>query len=378
MAMKSRIWLALHGLVALLPVIGAVARAPDVPLYGSEVPPSLPALSALGWKDEQVQPAFQSWFETHIGFRGTMVRTDNAAQAIVIGEAKPAGVIVIGAERTLFLKDDLWYMGMRDLDLPVVDAKVGELAKRLASVERKLAARGKKLVVVISPSKTAVYPEAVPSGWRRERRADVANHAALSARLKEHGVPFADGHAMFAGLTGVERDRVFTRTGRHWTTLGACLVLREAMRGGAVAPSCAYEMAAADRREAVDFDLYRLMNVWRAESEVAMAPLLLERGKAEVTSATRRPRALFVGTSYMWMLAEVMRPFVDVPVAFYYNNMVYDVSETLRPIEPVDPASPRWAGYALERDLYVIEILETYSHGEQLPAFVETLDRRLD
>lgn len=53
----------------------------------------------------------------------------------------------------------------------------------------------------------------------------------------------------------------------------------------------------------------------------------------------------------MWMLVEVMRPLVEAPVAFYYNRMVYDGSETLRAVDPVDPASAPWSGCALDRDL---------------------------
>lgn len=152
--------------------------------------------------------------------------------------------------------------------------------------------------------------------------------------------------------------------------------LRDALAGSALAPSCAYELAAADRSKEseTDFDLYRLLNVWRVDRGAARVARMKED---EPRGASARPRALFIGTSFMWMLAELMRPHVEAPIAFYYNTSVYDVSEAFRLIEPVDSASPRWAGYALERDLYVLDINETYAHGHQILDFVETLDRRL-
>jgi len=381
--MKARIWILLHALVALLPVIGAVAQAPDVRLFGSEVPPALPQTWSLdAWRHEQLQPALQAWFEAHVGFRGVMVRTDNTVQAIAFRDSKPASVVLEGDEETLFINDDVHYMGTRSGDLPYVLSKVAALTERAAVVQRKLAARGKKLVIVIAPSKTAIYPEDVRPRWRRGKddRADLVVHEALREGLERNGVKFVDGHTLLGSWRGESRELVFTRSGRHWTTLGACLVLRQALLDGPITPACTYAMEPGDRQESTDFDLYRLRNVWRFERAPHLLPLLTERGKApeQAPGSAPRPRTLFIGSSFMWMLAEALRPLVESPRAFYYNQTVYDVSETLRPIEPVDADSPRWSGYVLDPDLYVLELLETYAHGEQMATFLETLDRRLD
>ena len=78
------------------------------------------------------------------------------------------------------------------------------------------------------------------------------------------------------------------------------------------------------------------------------------------------------------MLADVMRPFVDTPVAVFYNTNFYDASTPeRRRLAAVEPDSPSWTRYVLDRDLYVLEILETYAQGEHMITFVETLDRRL-
>jgi hypothetical protein len=293
-------------------------------------------------------------------------------------------VVVKGSDRTLFIKDDLWFLSRRPSELPPVLANIEELATHLASVQRKATTRGKTVVVVIAPSKTAVYPEAVPAGWLRSdgTRSDIAVHDALVASFARHGVAFADGHALLGGKQGAEREAVFARRGRHWTILGACLVLREALVHGPVTPTCAYELAPApwagstEWNGAVDSDLDRLLNVWRFASNTIYVPTLTEG--TDGLSRAQRPRTLFVGTSFIWMLTAVLRPFVAAPIAFYYNTTVYDAGEIPREIEPVDETSPRWPGYALERDLYVLDVPETYAHGEHLLKFVKTLDGRLD
>lgn len=221
---KTRFWLAAHALAVLVPVLGAVLGAPDVRLFGSEARPERPAVSVASWRQERAQAGLQAWFEASIGFRGAMVRTDNSLQAFVVGEAKPSVDVVIGDEQTLFIKDDLWYMSKRRRDFPYVLAKIEALALHAGSAQRKLAARGKRLLVLISPSKTFAYPEAVPAGWRRSGvRSDLEVHAALRAAFERHGVTFADAHALLEGKVGAERELLFGRSGRHWTKLASCL-----------------------------------------------------------------------------------------------------------------------------------------------------------
>lgn len=375
--MRTRLWIFLHALIAVVPAVGVFVHFPDVALFGSEVPPVLPSVTFTAWRSEQVQPALQAWFEAHIGFRGVMVRTDNSVQAAVLRE-KPLHSVVIGNDGTLLYADDVAYMGARREELPAVFARVDALTRALGSVSKKLKARGKELVVVIAPSKTAVYPESVPAGWRRAPgyRADVEVDTRLRAALERDGVPFADAHQLLSGRHGEERQRLFAATGRHWTQLGACVVLREVLPRGGVMPSCAYDMAPADVNVGDDFDLYRLQNLWRYEREVPVYPKLREEGAA--AGSPSLPRAVFAGTSFTWMLADVMRPFVSAPVAIFYNTNIYDVSEPARRLlAPANPDSPEWTGYVLDRDLYILEILETYAHGEHMISFVETLDRKL-
>ena len=380
--MRARLWLLLHALVVVIPTIAAIAHAPDVRLFGSEVPPALPSPSFEGWWHEKVQPAFQGWFEANIGFRGVMVRTDNTVQATLLRD-KPGTTVVIGNDGTLFYIDDVALMGTRPQELKTSLGRIDVLLRALGSVNRKLVARGKRLVVVIAPSKTVVYPEEVPARWRRSdgHRGDVEVHAALRAGLEREAIPFSDADALLSGKHGEERQLVFGATGRHWTELGACLVLRDALPEGPTRPSCAYEMRPADRDLDPDFDLYTLQNLWRFERSASLHPVLIDAPPASAPSAAGapRPRTLFVGTSFTWMLANVMRTLVDNPIALFYNTTFYDVSDvTRKPLATVDPATPEWARYVLDRDLYVVELLETYAHGEHMITFVQTLDRRLD
>jgi len=118
-----------------------------------------------------------------------------------------------------------------------------------------------------------------------------------------------------------------------------------------------------------DFDLFQLLDTWHPFLHRCLAPKLTT-GSPRIVPL----RALFVGTSFTFMLAEVARPFVRDGAFFYYNRTMYDMSKPMHPaIGPVDAHAPGWSAYALERDLYVLELFEGYLHAEYARDFLEQL-----
>ena len=377
---RARLWILVHAVVVLLPLVGMVVRGPwDVRLWGVELPPLLGTPSFASWWTERLQPQFQLWFEARIGLRAAMVRTDNTLQNFVFGDAKPGSYVVVGEQGMPFAGDDVRYLGTPRRDLPIITARVEALTALLASVHRKLAARGKALVVVISPSKSTIYPEYVPRRWRvpgPAERSDLAEYEALRAGLVRSGVPFGDGHAIFASAPVEERELLFAWGGRHWTSVGACRVLRGALASGPVTPTCEWRMMPADRSRHGDFDLLCLENLWGTDVGLTTVPIAGEPAPVRDPSVVR-PRLLLAGTSFMWMLADLLRPLVDKPVALFYNNTFFDLTAGRR-LSTADPKAADWAEYVLERDLYVIDLLETFAHHDEMRTFLTELDRRLE
>jgi len=216
MRMRPRLWMALHAFVVLLPVLGVVARAPDVQLFGVEIAGPPAEWSVAAWVNERFQPALQAAFESRVGLRGVMVRTDNSAQALLLGSEPATSAFVIGENGTVFYRDDLAHAARRPPEVAKVVARMEELTTHLGSIHRKLVARGKELVVVIAPGKGAIYPDDIPARWRRPgATADQVIHDALREQLERNGVLFGDGHAMLAGKHGEERELLFPHTARH-------------------------------------------------------------------------------------------------------------------------------------------------------------------
>ena len=373
---RPRVWIALHALVVLAPALAVLAHVPDVPLYGVEEH-SRPEWSLRAWRAETLQPALQAFFESHIGLRGFMVRTDSSAYA-AIGSETQQSIVIGGDAGTLYSRDSLVFMGIRRSELPSFVASAESFAVHLGSVRRKLHDRGSELVVVIAPNKTMVYDEDVPARYRWGERVDVQVHDALRAALAREGVPFTDANSLFESRKGGDVERLFPRTARHWSRLGGCLALRAALPANLGPPDCFYDLVPISRENSPDFDLYRLQNLWRVKTGPVLNMML--RPSDRVGAARKRiPRALYVGTSFMWTLTELMRHDVDNAVALYYNRSFYDVTHNARDqLPPAEPGSHQWDSYALGRDLYVIEILEEYLRDGYVLPFLKTLDEHLE
>jgi hypothetical protein len=190
-------------------------------------------------------------------------------------------------------------------------------------------------------------------------------------------VPFGDGHALLSGKAGDERELLFPRTGRHWSLYGACVVFREALRGTAAEPSCAYDMLETNREHGGEFDLYRLQNLWRFEHDPPRVPITRPQRRAE-GATTPLPRALFAGTSFTWIFVDELAPLVAAPLALRYNTTFEQVGAERRVLGPADVDSPRWTERVLGRDLYVFEIFEALVDLDYNLDFATALDARLD
>jgi hypothetical protein len=375
--MGSKRWTALHALVCVLPVIGAVVHAPDVQLFGVEPPAPLPELRLADWRSETFQPALQKWFESHIGLRGAMIRTDNTAYLAVGGE-KHQALVIAGDDGTLFYRDSLLHLNTPPKVMPVIGEDIERIAGHLASIRRKLESRGQKLAVVIVPNKSMLSYDAVPARFRPPVRVDLEIHAAMRASLARSDVPFVDANEVFARSHGDEREVLFPRTARHWTRYGACVILHEALPAGIGPESCAYDLRSASRLESPDYDLWRLRDLWRPALTPATVPTLRMPPSPAEEARAKLPRVLFVGTSFMLTFGEVMQPYVGSALALYYDKTFFDVTHEERlQLEPAPRSSPLWASYVLDRDVYVIELIDEYIWMDFQRTFLETFDERL-
>ena len=136
---------------------------------------------------------------------------------------------------------------------------------------------------------------------------------------------------------------------------------------------CRYEMRDVDPTVDASFDLWRLLNTWRlSPPDTRIATLV------DVHLERARPSALFVGTSFSWELSAAARPFVGDVRFFYYNKTHFDLTPPNAVlVGPVDTDEAAGRRVAADRDLYVVELLESYLPGDFVREFLTTLRDRM-
>jgi hypothetical protein len=376
---KSKIiaGLALHLALIATPGVARLLHAPDVALQGVVPPRVSPGLSWAAWWDGSLQADLQTTQESSLGLRGVLVRTDNSLQEL-LGDTKPGAPVVHGDHGTLFLYEDVRHYTRRSEEVPDL-ARVRDLADLVARLQTKLEQRGTHFVVIVSPSGTSIYPEDVPARWRLrdpdaiERGAAAAN--AFRSQLTVRGAPFTDAATVLrarAAGSDAERELLWSRLGRHWAPVGSCAVLREALAPLLPNFPCQTRELDVVNDRHWNRDLLALLNRWeRQPSALSILP--------KTTVIPHCPfRPLIVGTSFSLNLMEWMRgATADVVRLFYYNSTIFEVSPTTTyEVGKVIPHSASWEHYVGDRNLIILEVLETQVNGDYMRSFLEDMMAR--
>jgi hypothetical protein len=366
MRILDRILVCLYLAIAALPVTAIVSGWRDHRLDGALQTPPRPELGFARVRSEDYQAQFAAWFEAKLGLRNWSIWIDNTLLYHMFHEAKWGSHVVIGRDGMLFERDDIGYFNKAGADLP--DARdFDRLAARIAALQQRMARDHRALVPLFVPSKTTIFPDAVPASYTRAlgspRPSTEGIYVAMKRALDAHHVMYVDGIELLQE-SPEPRDLLWGKFARHFSKYAGCLLTREVVRYYAAltqAPAVDYPCQAdisPSTRWARDLDLYRLTNAWGASHE-----LLDRRARHDPLPAEPPPGApsvLWIASSFGWVMlddAGESRRFAQLHLD-YYHGAVYrpGVAEGL----DAKQRDARWRSVFLGRDIYVLELFETY------------------
>lgn len=130
-----------------------------------------------------------------------------------------------GSEQVIRGKGMLFY----DEEMPdylgrsaMTDEAMTSLAGELAELNDALAAEGRRLIVLLAPNKSSVYPEAVPA--RYVPSGAPSNLERLQEALGARDVAYLDALAIL--LAGKDQGQLYYANDTHWNARGAGLIYR--------------------------------------------------------------------------------------------------------------------------------------------------------
>jgi alginate O-acetyltransferase complex protein AlgJ len=160
--------------------------------------------------DGRVAHAFESHYDEAFPIRNFGISVWAAIEYVLFREARSG--VVIGRDGWLYTDEEFIVPSAAQED-------VARNVSLIAYVQRELAKKGTRLMMVVVPAKARVYPEHL--GRRQPPALHRDLHERIESALLAHHVPVAG--VLPALQAGKSRAQVFLRTDTHWTPQGARL-----------------------------------------------------------------------------------------------------------------------------------------------------------
>ena len=222
--MGRKLFIAAALLMLVLPVALAPLRA-DIPSYQANVAAANLTFTdaaeeaGLGAALTQWRDDLLTFAEEHLAFRTALITGRDKLLAL-IGESGNSQVV--RGDGMLFYDEEMPdYLGRSSLP----EDRLTGLADSLAELSTDLAAEGRRLIVLLAPNKSSVYPEAVPPNYLPSEQP--SNLVRLQEALGERGVDVVDALSLL--LAGKEEGRLYFANDTHWNARGAELIYRALM-----------------------------------------------------------------------------------------------------------------------------------------------------
>ena len=334
--MKARLASTILFAAAAAAVIVATAThfPPDWKLAGVEAPVARPPISARAWLSGEFAAAAEPWIASKFGFRGFAIRLAHQLDWELFGNLPSPGGTAIDVGRDHWLYEHTYIRHyVRRYGMPQEDADA--FAARMAALHARLAARGVALVVCLSPSKPAVYPEFLLEHDKppAKHMAKVPARDTLAAAMDRAGVPLVDCTTLLREWKEVGTAALFPRNGTHWNAFAAQCCLAEIWRLAALdatdlpplPPVNGFEMAPPLQTDSDLSALYNMVRYPYAEDAQPYPRLDYSAIDADKAPARRRAKVLGVGDSFSFQLADAMGR-SDAVAEFrllYYNKADY-------------------------------------------------------
>lgn len=197
-------------------------------------------------------------------------------------------------------------------------------AARIAEVQRFFEARGKIFLYVNTPSKPAVYPEYLPTGYKCPATEEDRQHklAVYRSILERYQIHYVDAATLIAQARGRYPIDLFPRGGIHWNMLGATLaakaITEEVNRqsGSQRLTPFTFTWEISFEPKTSDKDLLEIMNLrWPDERYPVPVPTILSMAAKDPCRPTRITE---VGGSFLFTINAVLQEVACPPVIHYW------------------------------------------------------------
>ncbi len=207
---------------------------------------------------------------------------------------------------------------------PESEKVLNERFNQLDSLNQWLAARNKKLLLVLAPGKATFQQEYITGYYKRKKQA-TNDYSRVKTQMEASNIPFIDFQSYFLKLKDTCQHPIFPKQGEHWTTYAASLGYDSISRRIEQLLNKKMEQItwtggiATTNEENGENDIYCIMNLFTpAAPDTFYLPWF---HKQSDTVGLYRPRVLLIADSYVW---PILKSYVNYNLSpeskFWWHN----------------------------------------------------------
>jgi hypothetical protein len=248
-----------------------------------------------------------------------------------------------------------------------------------------LAARNIPLILSISPSKAAMYPQDIPACYNPEKRSHSNGYNVMVELLQKSKIPCVDGPLLLNARKNDVAAPLMARCSSHWNNYGAfysCdrfVAIAESLTRTSMGHPVVKSVTINHIPPSYDRELADIMNVVWIPWDYPIIHTTF--GNSDTTGTRRKPRLLIEGGSFNWAWLDVMFSSKCIKSAdfYYYYSKSYGkhfYHDSLYDNITLDPKID-WGKTLAKIDIVVIEINQSLMHmfpKEFVEEFTEYLE----
>ena len=292
-------------------------------LYGAYTLEEKPVITADKWLNGSFQKSWQLYMQEDKRVRPLFVRIKNQLQYDIFDKS-PNSTIILGKDNYLFGRQELdAWMG---LDF-IGDSAIRRKTHMLVTIQEYLNAKGKKLLLVLPPSKPGFIPQKLPEHLQQDFN-KLNNRSAFITAFQANGLPYL----AFEDFSSEQFDEpyLYPASGLHWSHMGASLAMDTLIHQ--IERQLSIQMknlqidsvSFSQNLRPPDNDLGSVLNLIRPEETYPM-PYPTVRFISD--SSTITPRLLIIGDSFYRTFFDLgYHQAVFSPLSTYWHYFTQEIS----------------------------------------------------
>ncbi|MEJ0063330.1 MAG: hypothetical protein WDO70_09050 [Alphaproteobacteria bacterium] len=276
--------------------------APEAPpLYGyTDKIPDRPASIIESFFDKSLQRWAEKYFDVHLGFRVSLIRSFNEVNFRIFREAPRLHLLSTRA-RGLYSSMPLDSLNNEIAHKEELESKYQEEAQKLLQLQKVFERQGKYFTVVIASSKPYVYPDGLGSRYLAGGSADIFNRAAsFGNAIKSVGVNVIDSGPELRKFVETSGLETHSASGVHWNYYAGCMIAAQLLdqsrqRQFPAMPKLDCGAPQLGAPHMIDVDGYNLLNIW---SDAGLLRPTIYPSLVPLREIAWRPSIVFIGDSF--------------------------------------------------------------------------------